>query len=489
MWSARPAAEAGSVARVTLPPSLADRLRAVLPADAVLAHPAERLVYECDGQTLHPGRPDVVVLPRTTAEVVAAMRVAKELGVPVIPRGAGTGLSGGALAPRGGVLLATARMDRIVDLDPLARRARVQPGVVNARLDAAAAAHGLRFAPDPSSQTACTIGGNIAENAGGPHTLRLGVTTNHVVALELVDADGEVHSIDDDALLALVVGSEGLFGVVTEATVRLVPRPEAVRTFLASYRTAPDAARAVAAVLAGGVVPAALELMDALAVAAVEDFAHAGFPRDAGAVLLAELEGAHEEVEADAAAVLAALRSAGAIDARAAADDAERARMWKGRKQALGALGRISKGYYTHDGVVPPSRLAEALAGAAEIAARHGLRVACLCHAGDGNLHPILLFDRGDEEEHARGAAAGREMLESFLALGGSLTGEHGIGLEKRALLERQFGARTVELFGAIRAAFDPSGRMNPGKVLPDGASCGERGFPRGAKPARQGWL
>jgi glycolate oxidase len=466
-------------------PSLAKALRDVLPEGAVLSRPDERRVYESDAQTLHPSSADVIVLPRTTNEVAAVVRVAAEFGAPVVARGAGTGLSGGAIATAGGVLLSTARMNRIVRLDPAERRARVQPGVVNARLSEAAAAHGLRYAPDPSSQAAATIGGNVAENSGGPHTLRLGVTTNHVLGLELVTSDATIHRIDDDALLGLVVGSEGLFGIVTEVDVRLVPLPESVRTFLASFRALEDAGQAVAAVIATGVVPAALELMDHLAIRAVEEHVHAGFPLDAAAVLLVELEGAKEEVAAQEAPVLAALRGAGAIDARAAKDDEERARMWKGRKQVAGALGRISKGCYSHDGVVPPSRLAQALTRSHAIAEKHGLRVATVCHAGDGNLHPLLLFATKDADEIARCAAAGREILEMCVDLGGSLTGEHGIGGEKRELLGLQYDAATIDLFRRIRDAFDPSGRMNPEKVFPTGTG----GLPLGEKTPRAGWL
>jgi glycolate oxidase len=465
--------------------ALAAALRAVLPEDAVLAREDERRVYGCDGQTLHAGSPDVVVLPRSTREVQGIVRVAKERSVPVVARGAGTGLSGGAIASEGGILLSTARMRRILSMDPAERTARVQPGVVNARLNEAAAAHGLRYAPDPSSQTACTLGGNVAENSGGPHTLRYGVTVNHVTGLEMVTSDGEVRQVTDDALLGLVCGSEGTFGIVTEIDVRLVPLPQAVRTFLASYADIESAGRAVAAVIGSGVVPAALELMDRLAVRAVEEFARAGFPADAGAVLLVELEGSAEEVAAQEAPVLAALRASGAIDARAAADDVERARMWRGRKQVAGALGRISKGCYTHDGVVPPSRLANALTRAYAIARSHGFRIATVCHAGDGNIHPLLLFAEKDEAEIERAAAAGRELVEMFVEFGGSITGEHGVGGEKRELLGLQYAPPAIELFRRIRLAFDPTDLMNPGKVLP----TGEGGFPRGDKPPRAGWL
>lgn len=473
------------------PPSASGRaealvrgLRAALPADAVLASPDERRVYDCDGQTLHRAAADVVVLPRTHDEVVAAVRVAHELGVPVVPRGAGTGLSGGTLAPRGGVLISTARMNRILGVDPLARRARVEPGVVNARLSEAVRPHGLRYAPDPSSQTSCTIGGNVAENSGGPHTLRLGVTVNHVTGLVVVLADGSTlrlgecaptgaagdggaASAADDGLIGVITGSEGMFGIVTEAVVRLVAAPQEVRTLLAAFADVPSAGRAVSAILRSGVVPAAIELMDRLCIEAVEQFAHAGLPADAGAVLLVELEGAAEDVADDETDVRAALASASPIDVRAAATPDERARLWKARKQAAGALGRICRGFYTHDGCVPPSRLAEALARIGEAAATHGIRVATLAHAGDGNIHPLFLFDTLDADERRRGAAAGRAALEICLALGGSLTGEHGIGGEKRDLLPLQYDAETLALFARVRRAFDPDERMNPGKMFP----------------------
>ena len=478
--------------------TLVRRLRSVLPADAVLAHADERRVYDCDGQSIHRAPADVVVLPRTTEEVVAVMRAARGEDAPVVARGAGTGLSGGTTAPHGGVLVVTARMDRILMLDPADRRAVVQPGVVNARLSDAARPHGLRYAPDPSSQTACTIGGNVAENSGGPHTLRLGVTANHVTGLVLVTADAEIVRLGDcaddaapwdDAVIGLICGSEGLFGIVTEIAVRLVPVPAEVRTYLASFASVGAAARAVSAVLASGAVPSALELMDRACVRAVEAFAHAGFPEDAGAVLLVELEGSPEEVAVTEAQVLTALRSEAPLEVRTAETPDERARRWKGRKQAAGALGRICRGFTTHDGCVPPSRIAEALERIDAIAARHGIRVATLAHAGDGNLHPLLLFDRLDDEDLRRGAAAGREAIELCLALGGSITGEHGVGGEKRDLLPLQYDAPTIDLFRRIRAAFDPAGRMNPGKVFPaDGESPGVEGGVRGATRAR-GWL
>jgi glycolate oxidase subunit GlcD len=474
---------------------LVRRLRAALPADAVLAHPDERRVYDCDGQSIHRAPPDVVVLPRTTDEVVAALRAARDEGVPVVPRGAGTGLSGGTLAPHGGVMVVTARMDRILSFDAAERRAVVQPGVVNARLSEAARPFGLRYAPDPSSQSASTIGGNVAENAGGPHTLRLGTTTNHVTGLVLVTADAEVLRLGecaaepgprDDALVGLVVGSEGLFGVVTEIAVRLVPLPGCVRTYVASYASLDAAARAVSAVLDAGVLPAAMELMDRTCVRAVEDFAHAGFPPSAEAVLLVETEGTEAECAADESVVFGALRGGSPIEMRTAADEADRARLWKARKLAAGALGSVCRGFVTHDGCVPPSRLAEALRRIGEAAARHGVRVANLAHAGDGNLHPLFLFDRLDEEELSRGAAAARDALGVCLELGGSLTGEHGVGGEKRDLLPLQYDEATLDLFRRIRRAFDPGERMNPGKVFPSGAP--DAAAPRGAHPLR-GWL
>ena len=481
------------------PPALVQRLRAALPADAVLARPDERRVYDCDGKTLHRAAADVVVLPRTTAEVVAAVRIARDEGAAIVPRGAGTGLSGGTLAPRGGVMIATARMNRILSLDAQERRAFVEPGVVNSKLSDAARPYGLRYAPDPSSQTACTIGGNVAENSGGPHTLRLGVTSNHVTGLVLVTPDADIVRLGDcadregggdcaapwdDAITGLVCGSEGLFGVVTEIAVRLVPVPPGVRTLLASYSTIESAGRAVAAVLGSGVLPAAVELMDRECVRAVEAFVHAGFPADAAAVLLVEIEGSDAELGADTPSVVAALRSEGPIEVRVAAADDERARLWKGRKHAAGALGRICRSFYTHDGCVPPSRIAEALVRIGEIAARHRVRVATLAHAGDGNLHPLFLFDTLDDDELRRGAAAGREVLEMCLALGGSLTGEHGVGGEKRDLLPLQYDPPTIDLFRRVRRAFDPAERMNPEKVFPTAL----RAALGGTKPVR-GWL
>jgi glycolate oxidase len=478
--------------------ALLARLRATLPSDAVISGRDARTTYACDGQTLHPSTPDVVTLPWTPAQVVQIMQIARDCNVPVVPRGAGTGLSGGALATHGGVLLGTNRLRRILKVDPLERIAVVEPGVVNAALGKAVAPHGLRFAPDPSSQIACTLGGNVAENAGGPHTLRLGVTSNHVAGLVLVTPDAAVHELGacrpggsqpgDDGLLGLITGSEGLFGVVTRIAVRLVPAAPHVRTFLASFADVPAAGAAVAQIIRSGVVPAAVELMDRLAVQAVEAHARAGFPVAAAAVLIVELEGTAHEVNALTPVIENAFSQHRALSQRVAIDEQERAAIWKGRKQALGALGRICKGYYTHDGVVPPSRLPEALARIEGIAARHGLRVAHVCHAGDGNLHPLILFDTLEPEELERGARAGREILETCLELGGSLTGEHGVGSEKRALLDAQFDPSTIQLFDRVRRAFDPDRRMNPGKLLPSGSRCGERGPPAVVKNAG-GWL
>lgn len=472
---------------------LAAALRRVLPGDAVLSRPDELRVYDCDGRTVTRAAAEVVVLPRTTEEVVAAVRAAAAQGAAVVPRGAGTGLAGGTTAPHGGLMISTARMNRILSIDAAERIARVEPGVVNAKLSEAARPHGLRYAPDPSSQTACTVGGNVAANSGGPHTLRLGVTTNHVAGAAVVLADGSLLRLgdcggdggpEDDCLLSLLVGSEGTCGVIVEAAVRLVPLPESVKTMLASYRSVPDAARAVQAVLGSGVVPAAVEMMDALCVRAVEQFAKAGLPADAGAVLLVELEGSAEEV-ATGAPVIAAALSHGAIEIRTADDPDARMRLWKARKQAAGSLGRISRGYYTHDICVPQSRIVEALLRIGEVGARHRVRVATLAHAGDGNLHPLFLYETGDADELARGAAAGREALDVCLALGGSLTGEHGVGGEKRDFLPLQYDAATIEAFRRVRRAFDPGERMNPGKVFPDDVPSG--GF-QGAKPAA-GWL
>jgi glycolate dehydrogenase FAD-linked subunit len=443
------------------------------------------LAYDVDGFTLAKFPPDLVVLPRTTAEVVAILTFARERGLPVTARGAGTGLAGGALAEEGGILLVTARMDRVLEVDAPNRYAVVQPGVVNSHLSEQVAAHGLHYAPDPSSQMASTLGGNAATNAGGPHCLKYGQTHQHVRALTLVLSDGTVveaggRMLDPPGLnlVGITVGSEGTFAVVTELVVGLVPRPEAVRTFLAVFDDVTSAGRAVTAIVGRGIVPAALEMLDHLTIVAVEPNVHLGLPLDAGAVLLVELDGPAAGMDRRAREIHALCREAGARSIREAKDDAERLLLWKARKGAFGAMGRLASGFYVMDGVVPRTRLPEALTRIDAIAERHQLRIANVFHAGDGNLHPNVLYDVDDPDSVARAWRASEEILEACVALGGSLSGEHGIGNEKRDLMGLAFAADDLAAMAALRRAFDPDGRLNPRKMLPLRPGCGE-GLPR----------
>lgn len=476
-----------------LPAPLVAALRARF-GSRFLDAPEDLLTYECDGHTLAREIPGAVALPESTEEVQAIVRLCGEFGVPFLARGAGTGLSGGAVARDGAVVLSTARMHRILSIDYEDRVARVQPGLVNLHLSLETSSRGYFYAPDPSSQGACTIGGNVAENSGGPHTLKYGVTSNHVLALTLVRPDGTLlrtGSAIGDApgydLTGLVVGSEGMLGVVTEVEVRLLPKPEAVRTFLAVYDSVDRATGTVSAIIASGIVPAALELVDAIGIQAVERHLKAGFPLDAAAVLLIELEGPAADLREESTAVLSICRAQGCRTVDEAADEATRQRFWKGRKQALGALGKLARGYYTLDGVVPPSRVPEALREIAAVASRFDLRIANVCHAGDGNMHPLILFDPASPEEVDRVHRAGAAILEACIRLGGALSGEHGIGLEKQELMPLLFSAADLDEMRKVRRAFDPDERCNPRKVFPTGAGCGEL---RGARAERiGGWL
>jgi len=462
--------------------SLHRLLREIYPPDRIAVEPEQRLVYECDGHTLARAMPDAVVFPISHDEVRETIRICARTGVPFVPRGAGTGLSGGAVAAAGGVQIETALMKRILSVDPVNRTAVVQPGLVNLHLSRAVAEHDLRFAPDPSSQAACTIGGNVAENSGGPHTLALGVTVNHVLGVTMILPDGETlrtGSPTGDApgfdLTGVIVGSEGTFGVVTEVTVRLVPEPAEVRTILAAFADVDAASETVSDTIRSGLVPAAIELMDQLAVEAVERHLKAGYPSDAGAVLLIEIEGdGHVDLDRLASEIEAIAARHGATQCRRAADEAERLALWRGRKQALGAVGKIARGYYTHDGVVPRSSLPEALRRIRGLAEEHGLRVANVCHAGDGNLHPLLLFDPDDAEEVERVHACGSAILRACIDLGGTLTGEHGVGMEKRELMSWLFDEPTLDTLRRLRHAFDTRELANPAKVFPSGARCGE---------------
>jgi glycolate oxidase len=456
-----------------------DALRRIVGPASVLHEREELIVYDSDGSTMHAARPAAVVLPTDVDQVQAVVRACCEHDRPFVARGAGTGLSGGALALDGGVILALNRLDRLHSVDPVDRLASCEPGVRNLAVSEAAAAHGLFYAPDPSSQSVCTLGGNVAHNSGGPHTLAYGVTTNHVRGLQLITPEGErveVGGADRPGydLLGLLVGSEGTLGVVTRVDVNLVPRPEGVRTALAAFPDIETASGAVSAMVAAGLVPAALEMLDAQVVEALAAAFGFSFPPDAGALLLVETDGPLPGLDAEASAAADLCRAHGALDVTLAADDAERARIWKARKLAFGALGRISANYYTQDGVIPRSRLPEMLRHVREVAARSGFRIANVFHAGDGNLHPCILFDRDDEQTRARAYAAGGEILRHCVALGGSLTGEHGVGVEKREWMGLLFDPDDLALMARLRDAFDPHRRCNPGKVLPLGQGCGE---------------
>ncbi len=473
-------------------PELLRDLARVVGAAQCLSRDEELFVYECDGLTLHRSRPLAVVLPSDTDQVAAVVKACRRAGVPFVPRGAGTGLSGGARAPEGGVIIECARMDRILEIRPEDAYAVVQPGVVNADLSAAARPFGLFYAPDPSSQAACTLGGNVAENAGGPHTLKYGTTTEHVLALELVLPDGGVVRLGSPAggdpgydLVGAVVGSEGTLGVVTEATVRLIPLPEAVETLLAVFPDVVSACRAVGAVIREGLVPASLEIVDRRTIEAVEASVYAaGLPRDAGAVLIVELDGVAEAVAAERARVEALAAASGASRVERARDEAERQRFWRARKGAFGAMGRLAPDLYVHDAVVPRPKLPEVLDRICAIADRHRLKLANVFHAGDGNLHPNICFDRRDADELARVQAAGEEILRTCVEAGGVITGEHGIGSEKRDFMGLLFDEPDLDAMRRLRSAFDPDGVCNPGKVFPTTRFCVEsdpkaRGYDR----------
>jgi glycolate oxidase len=471
---------------IALPIALADELAAIVGADGIVTAAASLSVYECDGYTLERAIPQVVVLPRTTDEVAGVLAAAHRAGVPFVPRGAGTGLSGGCLAAPAPLVVCTSRMRSIRAVDVVNRRLVAEAGVVNAEVSRVVRAAGLQYAPDPSSQNACTIGGNVAENSGGPHTLKYGVTTNHVLAVELVLPDGEVVTLGDgidDAfgydLTGVVCGAEGTMGVVTAATLRLVPLPEAVTTMLAVFATVAEATATVSAIIAAGIIPAALEMMDRTIVAAVEAAFHFGFPTDAGAVLIIEIDGDAAGLDATAARIETLCAEHGATRVRRAADEPERAALWKSRKRAFGAVGRLAPSYCTQDGVVPRTRLPEILARIEAASARHRLRIGNVFHAGDGNIHPIVLYDERDPDEAARALAAGREILMACLELGGSVTGEHGIGVEKMTELGLAFGADDLALMQRVRAVFDPDGRANPGKIFPTPGVCVEQRAPR----------
>ena len=461
-------------------PTLRERFAALLGPDRVIDHPLERRLYARDG-SIAQGDCGLVVLPETTAEVAACVRLAAESGIAVVPRGSGTGLCGGAVPLDGAVVLSVARMTRILEIDPTVPCARVEPGVLNLDLSTAVRHLGLHYAPDPSSQQACSIGGNVATNAGGPHCLASGVTAQHVLGMEIVLADGEVLRLGGTApdppgydLRGFVVGGEGTLGVVTEVTVRLMRNPPEVRTMLLDFPTVSAAGEAVGGIIAAGVIPAAMEMMDRLMTRAVEAFVHADLPVDAAAILLVEVDGTPAEVAAHTAVVERVGAEQGAGRVRVARDEAERALFWKARKSAFGAVARVAPNYYLHDCVVPRTRLVEVLGRIGEIGAAHDLVIMNVFHAGDGNLHPLIAFDRRDAAQVERVHAAGAEIIAACVEVGGVLSGEHGIGLEKRDFMPLTFSAVDLDAQACAREAFDPEGRMNPAKVLPLGSRCGE---------------
>jgi len=454
-------------------------LEAIVGPDGVLTEPDELLVYESDGLTIFRATADAVVFPRSAQEVAACVRLANAEGLPFVARGAGTGLAGGCLPSEGGIVIALTRMARILEVDYANQVAVVEPGLVNLHLSHALAPHGFYYAPDPSSQFACTIGGNVANNSGGPHTLKYGVTTNHVLGLEVVLPDGEIVELGGKVrdpqgydLVGLFVGSEGTFGIVTKVIVRIVRRPPAVRTLLAVFDALGQASGAVAAITARGLTPAALEMIDQITIQAVEDAFGAGYPRDAAAALLIELDGLDTGLDEEAEHVITACRESGAREVRRARNDAERQLLWKGRKQAFGAYGRVAPAYMVMDGVIPRSRLPEVLQSIERIADAHALRVGNVFHAGDGNLHPNILYDPRKPGEEQRVLAAGAEIMRACVEVGGTISGEHGIGLEKRDFMPWIFSETDLATMAAVKAVFNPTGRCNPGKMFPTKKSC-----------------
>jgi len=473
---------------------LAD-LRAILGADNVLWRRDELLVYECDGYVIEKKVPDVVVFPTSTEEVVEIVKVCNKHDVPFVPRGAGTSLAGGTLPIGGGVIIALSRMTRIIEINARDRYAIVEAGVVNVWLTRALAGTGVHFAPDPSSQTACTIGGNVATNAGGPHTLKYGVTVNHVRGVELVLADASVVQIggvaEDDPgydLTGLVVGGEGTFGIVTKVIVNLCRDPDAGRTLLAVFNDVESATETVSDIIAAGIVPAALEMLDKLMTRTVEDAFQFGFPTDAEAVLIIEVDGVDAGLDHEARAIAEIVQARGGkIDKSIAwktRDEPEYKAVWKSRKSAFGAIGRVSPTFCTQDGVVPRTALPAILRFMDGASQRHGVRIANVFHAGDGNIHPIIMFDERDPDQVKRALRASVEILEECVRLGGSVTGEHGIGVEKLAMMSKLFNPKDLDAMKAVRAVFNPENRCSPSKLLPTGGACIEPSRPRRAAPA-----
>ncbi|MFO1319495.1 MAG: FAD-linked oxidase C-terminal domain-containing protein [Burkholderiales bacterium] len=477
-----------SVAEPALPPVdrdlLVSRLRSALPSASLLYAREDTTPYECDGLSAFRQVPLAVALPEDESQVAAVLRVCHDLKVPVVARGAGTGLSGGAVPHAQGVTLGLSKMKAILEIDPVARVARVQPGVRNLAISEAAAQYDLYYAPDPSSQIACSIGGNVAENSGGVHCLKYGLTVHNVLKLRVVTIEGEVLELGGDGLdaagldlLALFIGSEGLLGVVTEITVKLLPKPQLARVVLAAFDSLEKAGRAVADIIGAGIIPAGLEMMDKLATQAVEQFVHAGYPLDAEAILLCESDGTPEEVAEEIERMEAVMRASGATQIRLSQDEAERLRFWSGRKAAFPAVGRIMPDYYCMDGTIPKRKLAEVLQGIARLSEEFGLRCPNVFHAGDGNLHPLIMFDANVPGQAEHAARFGSRILTLCIEAGGTITGEHGVGLEKINEMCVQFRPEELETFHAVKRAFDADGLLNPGKAVPTLHRCAEGGW------------
>ncbi|WP_166257890.1 FAD-linked oxidase C-terminal domain-containing protein [Marinobacter salicampi] len=460
---------------------LARQLREFVHSDYVIADDETLKPYECDGLSMYCEMPMIVVLPETVAQVQQIMRVCHQYQVPVVARGAGTGLSAGAMPHAEGVVLSLAKFNRILSIDSQARSARLQPGVRNLAISEEAAQYGLYYGPDPSSQIACTIGGNVAENSGGVHCLKYGLTVHNILSVEMVTVEGEKITLGSDGLdacgmdlLALITGSEGLLGIITEVQVKLLPKPEKAQVVMAGFDSVQNAGDAVGGIIAHGIIPGGLEMMDGFAISAAEDFAQAGYPREAQALLLCEVDGTNEEVQEHIEQTESLFRQFGATSVRTSQSEEERALLWKGRKSAFPAVGRISPDYYCMDGTIPRGQLARVLTEMQEMSRRFDLRVANVFHAGDGNLHPLILFDANIPGEFERTEAFGSAILELCVEVGGCITGEHGVGVEKIRQMAVQFDDRELEQFNALKAAFDPNGTLNPGKGVPTLRQCQE---------------
>jgi glycolate oxidase len=481
---------------MALSPTLLSQLEQIVGAQGVIATDEGRMVYEADMHTFYKGAPDVVVLPETTEQVALLVRLCRREHVALVPRGSGTGLIGGAMAPVGGVMVSLTRMNRILELDFANRCATVQPGLINLWLSQATREHGYYFAPDPSSQMVSSIGGNASTNAGGPHCLKYGITVNHVLGLEVVTGSGEILTVGGKAhdhpgydLTGALVGGEGTLGLLTAITVRLLHVPAGVKTLLASFSAIDDASEAVSAIVGAGIIPAALEMIDETFVRAINEGIAAGYPKGAGAVLLIELDGPAAEIEAQAGRIVQICRDHAALEIRVAQDEAERALLWKGRKEAAGVVGRMSPSWILQDAVVPRSRLPEIMREVQAIGARHRLVIANVFHAGDGNLHPMILYNDLEPGELERAMAANDELLRACLAMGGSVTGEHGVGLDKASSMPLQFAAADLSFMARFRRVFDPDGIMNPRKLLPSHPACGEGFRPRAPRVPAGTWV